>query len=92
MNNVTITLDDETLARARVKAAERNLSLSRFVGEILREHMRGDDEYERAMRRVLSHKPVRLSRPGERYPTRDEIHDREALRSQESLPRKVKRR
>jgi Ribbon-helix-helix protein, copG family len=91
MHNVTITLDEETLARVRVKAAERNLSLSRFVGEVLREHTRGDDEYERAMRRVLSHKPVALGRPGERYPTRDEIHDRAAMR-EGPVKKKGKRR
>lgn len=89
MNNVTITLDDDTLARARVKAAERNLSLSRFVGEVLREHMRGDDEYERAMRRALGRKPVVLLRPGERLPTREELYDRPALRGE---PRKKGRR
>ena len=84
MHNVTITLDDETLARARVKAAERNLSLSRYVGEVLREHTRGDDEYERAMRRALSRKPTPLRRPGERMPTRDELYDRAALREEDS--------
>lgn len=80
MNNVTITLDDETFARVRVKAAEKDMSLSRFIGEVLREHMRGDDEYERAMRRFLSHKPVPLLRPGERYFTREEVNDRALIR------------
>jgi hypothetical protein len=90
MNNVTITLDDDTFARARVKAAERNLSLSRFVGEVLREHMRGDDEYERAMRRALSRKPTPLLKPGERLPTREELHDRAAMRDEE--PKKKRKR
>ncbi len=40
MKNVTITLDQETAAWTRVHAAQRNLSVSRFVGEVLREHMR----------------------------------------------------
>ena len=90
MNNVTITLDDDTLARARVKAAERNLSLSRFVGEVLREHMRGDDEYERAMRRALSRKPEVLLRPGERLPKREELYDRPAMR--DLAPKKKSKR
>ena len=33
MKKVTITLDEDTAARARVRAAERRMSLSRFVGE-----------------------------------------------------------
>ena len=90
MKNVTITLDDETAARARVKAAERNMSLSRYIGEVLRAHTRGDDEYERAMRRALSHKPVALLRPGERLPRREELYDRPAMRDLQ--PKKKSRR
>ena len=36
MKNVTITLDEETAKWTRVHAAERDMSLSRFVGEVLR--------------------------------------------------------
>src|SRR2546423_600253 len=39
MKNVTITLDRETAAWTRVHAARRNLSVSRFVGEVVRELM-----------------------------------------------------
>lgn len=92
MKNVTITLDDETAARARVKAAEQNVSLSRYIGEVLRQHTRGDDEYERAMRRALGRKPVRLLKPGERYPTREELYDREAMRQPEQPGRRKGRR
>ena len=92
MKNVTITLDDETAARARVKAAERNMSLSRYIGEVLREQTRGDDEYERAMRRWLNRKPVVLRRPGERYLTREEIYDRVAMRRIDEAARKKGKR
>ena len=81
MKNVTITLDEETAKWARVHAAEKNVSLSRFVGEVLREHMRQSREYELAMQRYLSRGPFKeLKGPPERYPTRDEIHDRPVLR------------
>ena len=40
MKNVTITLDQETARKARVKAAERKMSLSRYIGEVLRERRR----------------------------------------------------
>jgi hypothetical protein len=91
MKNVTITLDEETAARARVNAAERNMSLSRYIGEVLREHTRGNDEYERAMRRFLSRKPVPLKGPGQRYAKREELYDRAALRREEPATRKAKR-
>ena len=82
MKNVTITLDGETAAWARVHAAQRNVSLSRFVGELLHQHMRESREYEEAMRRYLSKGPFKtLKGPPEHYPTRKELHDRVALRS-----------
>jgi hypothetical protein len=80
MKNVTITLDAETAAWARVHAARRNESLSRFVGGILHQHMRESGEYERAMQRWFAEKPVRLKGPAERYPTREELYDRGRLR------------
>jgi hypothetical protein len=91
MKNVTITLDDETAARARIDAAERNMSLSRYVGEVLREHTRGNGEYERAMRRFLSRKPSPLKDPGQPYPKRKELYDRGALRGDEAAGKKAKR-
>jgi hypothetical protein len=80
VKNVTITLDEETAAWARVHAAQRNESLSRFVGEVLRQHMRESREYDEAMRRYFNSKLVIRRQPGERRPTREELHDRTGLR------------
>jgi hypothetical protein len=80
MKNVTITLDEETASWARIYAAERNMSVSRLVGDMLRERMHEMREYDEAMRRFLARKPVRLGRSGQRYPTRDDVHDRSRLR------------
>jgi hypothetical protein len=80
VKNVTITLDAKTAAWARVQAAKRNMSVSRMVGEMLRERMRETHEYDDAMRRFLAKAPVRLKRAGQRYATRDELHDRSRIR------------
>jgi hypothetical protein len=80
MKNVTITLDERTAAWARVYAAKHNTSVSRLVGEMLQARMREMREYEDAMRRFLARQPVRLKKPGARYPDRDAIHDRTRLR------------
>ena len=77
MKNVTLTLDDETAALARVRAAERRMSLSRFVGELLREHLRQSREYEAAYRAWRAEKPLKLKGA---YPKRDELYDRRVLR------------
>jgi hypothetical protein len=81
MRNVTITLDEEIAAWARVHAAQRNVSLSRFVGELLAQHLREAREYDAAMRRYLAKAPFKaLKGRSERYPPRDELHDRARLR------------
>jgi hypothetical protein len=79
MKNVTITLDEETARWARVEAAHRDMSVSRLIGELLREHMRAQATYEDAMRRHLSRAPVMLKDAGS-YPRREELHDRAGLR------------
>jgi hypothetical protein len=83
MPNMTITADEETLQRARVEAAKRNISVSRLVGELLKEKFREDDEYERAMQDFFSRGPY-LEPParqdGRSWPKRDEIYDRQVLK------------
>jgi len=75
MKNVTITLDENVARWARIRAAELNASVSRLVGEMLREKMRDDDRYDQAGRDYLSQKPLKLRKPGTRYPKREELHD-----------------
>ncbi len=79
MRNVTITLDEETAHWARVEAAHRDMSVSRFIGDLLRERMRAQTAYEDAMRRYLARGPTTLKGAGH-YPSREELHDRDGLR------------
>jgi hypothetical protein len=80
MKNITVTLDARTAAWARVHAAKRNISVSRLLGEMLQRQMRESHEYDEAMRRFLAKQPVRLKSRRQRFPTRDELHDRAGLR------------
>ena len=80
MKNVTITLDEQTAAWIRVFAARRNASVSRVVGELLRERMQEGKAYEQAMRRFLAKPPVAFEWKAGRQPSREELHDRDALR------------
>lgn len=81
MKNVTVTLDEEAVRWARVSAAEKNISLSRFIGELVHERMRHSLEYVEAMSGWRNEKPVRLKQdPSDRYLTREEAHDRDGLR------------
>jgi len=76
MINVTITMEEEVARWARIKAAERGTSVSRLVGEMLREKMLFEQTYLSAMQRYLSKAPQRISEPGESYPGREEAHER----------------
>jgi plasmid stability protein len=79
MKNVTVTLDEEVAQWARVWAARHATSVSRMLGELLRERMLEEDTYETAMQAFLAEQPVALKQSG-RYPTRDELHDHPLLR------------
>jgi hypothetical protein len=81
MKNITITLDADTARRARVRAAEQNMSVSRYVSELLCKDIRESSEYEEAMKRYFSSNLIIRLQPGERLPTREELHDRPAIRA-----------
>ena len=77
MKNVTISLDEGLALWVRVSAAEHDMSLSRFVAELLRERRAREEGYSLAMESYLGRSPRRLRRSeSQGYPTRDEIHDR----------------
>jgi hypothetical protein len=80
MRNVTLTLDNETAAQAKVKAAERGMSLSRYVGEILRRELRSGDLYDAAYRSWRAGKPFPLAGGRRDYPKREQTYDRPVLR------------
>jgi hypothetical protein len=75
--NITISTDRETARWVRVEAAKRDMSVSRFVGDLLRKQREQEDEYEQAMKAYLSREPVALrDDPDEPYPRREELYDR----------------
>lgn len=80
MKNLTITLEERVLRWAKVWAARHDTSVSRLVGELLRERMQQEEAYGAAMRRFLAGKAVALKKEGAGYPTRAEVHERPRLR------------
>lgn len=73
MANLTITVDDATLKRARMRALQRNESVNAYLAQVLRRY--ADDEGS-AMDAVIT--LARQSRAGSDAPgrswTRDEAH------------------
>jgi len=79
MRNVTVTLDEETARWVRIEAARRDMSVSGFIRQLLRERMGGQVAYAGAMSRYLSRAGSDLSEGGA-YPAHEELHDRAGLR------------
>lgn len=78
MKNLTITLDDELFAWARVEAAKRGQSLSRFVSQTVVERRAPDVTDQLAALNAFLDGP---GWPGvsQKLPTREDRYDRTAL-------------
>ncbi len=76
MKNVTITLDEKVASWARIRAAEQETSVSRLVGEMLKEKMLAEESYNAAMQYYLSKAPSLIKEPGTKYPAREKHHER----------------
>ena len=75
MKNMTITLEEEVADWARILAAKKKSSVSRLVGDLLKEKMLEEAGYKTAMDQFFSRDPGRLKQSGG-YPLRDELHER----------------
>jgi hypothetical protein len=80
VKNITVSVPEEVYRRARVKAAERDSSVSALVREFLRSLGDEESDFEKGKRlqdEVLA--TIRRFRAGDRL-TRDAVHRRRALR------------
>jgi hypothetical protein len=78
LRNVTVTLEEDVARWARIEAAQKETSVSRYLGDLLKERMLEKSAYESAMRRALARKPF-IKTDG-RYLSREEAHERSSLR------------
>jgi len=78
LRNITITLEENVARWVRLEAARKETSVSRLLAGILKDRIREEDGYDRAMRRALARKPF-LKTDG-RYLSREEAHERPGVR------------
>lgn len=76
--NVTVVLDEDVALWARLEAARRDTSVSRLLGDLLKQQMGRERRYEQAMRSALRRGPF-LASDG-RYLKREQLHERSRLR------------
>jgi plasmid stability protein len=76
MKNITVSVDDDTYRRARIKAAERDTSVSALVRRYLNELAGEEDEFDRLLRKEQElREQVRGFDGGDRLP-RNEMYER----------------
>lgn len=74
--NLTVSLDRQTLRKAKILAAKRGTSISGLLARQIEDLVGEEDAYERAMRQALAllEKGFRLG--GVIQASRDELHER----------------
>lgn len=77
MKNITVTMEEPDADWIRIEAARRNSSVSRLLGEHVREMRQRQEAYERALQDWLG-KSRDWKSDGSRYPGRADTHERGA--------------
>lgn len=83
MANLTITVDDETLKRARIRAVERGQSVNSYLAEQLRVYADQDTEMVRQQRvvsRLLQLSDSLAGHSGETRWSREDLYDERRTR------------
>lgn len=77
MKNITVSVDDATYRRARIKAAEQDTSVSAVVKRLLNEYAGAEEsEFERLARQEReARKEIRNFRASDRL-SREELYER----------------
>ncbi len=78
MRNITVTVDDETYRRARIKAAEMDTSISALVKRFLGELASDESDAERLRRQERALRASITAFSAADRISRDEAHAREA--------------
>jgi hypothetical protein len=76
MKNVTITMEEEILRWARITAAEKDTSVSRLVGEMLKDKMEKDSASIELVNGTSAVIPPLFRKMGEKLPAREDLHER----------------
>lgn len=75
MKNVTLTLNDEVVTRARVEAAKEGKSLSRFVSELVERRVGRAVSQREAVETFLAGPPLPLLNEDGSAPTTDQLYE-----------------
>jgi hypothetical protein len=78
--NITLSLDKELIKKARLLAAQKQVSISRMLGQQLREMVEDAERYDWARRKALEKLKEGFNLGGKITATREELHERQSTR------------
>ena len=78
--NVTVSLPDYTIRKAKILAAKRGTSISGLLAEEIEKLVGEEDDYERAKGRALALLDKGFHMGGRITATRESLHDRKDFR------------
>ena len=79
MANLTITIDDDLLRKARIRALEQGTSVNAILRDYLTAFAGAGDAQTRALADLLTISSGSTARRGSATWTRDELHERDAV-------------
>ncbi len=74
--NITLSLDEKLIKKARVLAAREHKSISRFVGDTLRDLVAKTETYEAARDEALKRLEKGFALGWKKPSSREELHER----------------
>jgi hypothetical protein len=78
MPNLTITVDEQVLKKARIRALEEGTSVSALLRSYLEGYVRDVETRKKAIKDILALSRTSRAASGGRRATRDELHERDA--------------
>jgi hypothetical protein len=74
--NITLSLEKELIKKGKIVAAQRETSISKMLGELLKEIVDREDQYEAAKRNALKTLQNGLNLGGSITWKREDLYDR----------------
>ncbi len=78
--NITLSIDKNLILKAKILAARRQTSVSRMLSQEIERLVAESEQYEKAKKNAFSHIKSGFHLGREMKVTREELHDRQALR------------
>jgi predicted proteasome-type protease len=78
--NITLSLDKELIKKAKLLAAQQQVSISRMLGQKLREMVEDAERYHWARRKALEKLKEGFHLGGKITATKEELHERQSIR------------